>query len=77
MKLLFDVSATQPNSSGKRHGGGRYGEIILFRMIERKLKFACFYDSSKWLNPKVKTACQKGKNSFTRCMWIVRETDCQ
>ena len=43
MKLLFDVSATQPNSSGKRHGGGRYGEIILFRMIERKLKFACFY----------------------------------
>ena len=61
MKLLFDVSATQPNSSGKRHGGGRYGEIILFRMIERKLKFACFYDSSKWLNPKVKTACQKGK----------------
>lgn len=46
MKLLFDVSATQPNSSGKRHGGGRYGEIILFRMIERKLKFACFYDSS-------------------------------
>lgn len=60
MKLLFDVSATQPNSSGKRHGGGRYGEIILFRMIERKLKFACFYNSSKWLNPKVKMACQKG-----------------
>lgn len=58
MNLLFDLKATQPNTSGKRHGGGRYGEIIFFRMIERKIKFACFYDSKLWLNPEVQKECQ-------------------
>ena len=29
-EITFDVSATQPNSSGKRHGGGRYGELFCF-----------------------------------------------
>lgn len=54
MKLLFDLRATQPNLSGKRHGGGRYGEVIFFRMAEKGIKFSCFYDSAKWLNPEVK-----------------------
>lgn len=58
MNLLFDLKATQPNTSGKRHGGGRYGEIIYFRMIERHIKFACFYDSKLWLNPEVHKQCQ-------------------
>lgn len=58
MKLLFDLAATQPNISGKRHGGGRYGEIILLRMIERNIKFGCFYDGKKWLNPEIKNACE-------------------
>lgn len=60
MKLLYDLSATQPNLSGKRHGGGRYGEIILLRMVERGMKFSCFYDSSKWLNPEMRKACERG-----------------
>lgn len=59
MKLLFDLKATQPNSSGKRHGGGRYGEIIFYRMIERQIKFACFYDSKLWINPKIQNICQQ------------------
>lgn len=61
MKLLFDLVATQPNSSGKRHGGGRYGEIILLRMIERGFKFGCFYNSSRWLNPDIEMACKQGE----------------
>lgn len=61
MNLLFDLKATQPNTSGKRHGGGRYGEIIFFRMIERHIKFACFYDSKLWLNPDVQKLCQQYK----------------
>jgi glycosyltransferase involved in cell wall biosynthesis len=52
--LLFDLVATQPNSSGKRHGGGRYGEIILSRIAARDMPLTCFYDSRKWLNPDVK-----------------------
>ena len=59
MKLLFDLKATQPNLSGKRHGGGRYGEIIFFRMLERNISFSCFYDSNLWINPLVLNACQK------------------
>lgn len=58
VKLLFDLLATQPNSSGKRHGGGRYGEIVFFRMVERGIKFFCFYDSRKWLNPQIANLCK-------------------
>ena len=28
-KILFDLTATQPAHGVKRHGGGKYGEIIL------------------------------------------------
>jgi len=51
--ILFDLTATQPNMSGKRHGGGKYGEIILRRIIERKLPIFCYYDSFRWLNPEI------------------------
>jgi len=53
MNLLFDIECSQPNASGKRHGGARYCEIIFFRMIDLGIGFSCFYDSRKWLNPKV------------------------
>lgn len=54
MKLLFDLNATQPLGKAKRHGGGKYGEIIFFRLVETGIEFSCFYDSRKWLNPDVK-----------------------
>lgn len=57
MNLLFDLKATQPNISGKRHGGGKYAEVIFFRMVEKKMYFSCFYDSSLWLNPNIKSLC--------------------
>ena len=53
MNLLFDLAATQPNTSGKRHGGGKYGEIVLKRILELGYKPICFYDSGKWLNPEI------------------------
>lgn len=59
MRLLFDIVATQPCGSVKRHGGGKYGEIILFRMIERRISFWAVYDSRLWLNPDVLNACEK------------------
>lgn len=58
MNLLFDLNATQPNPSGKYHGGGKYAEVVFFRMIERGIKFSCFYDSRKWLNPMIANACK-------------------
>lgn len=57
MNLLFDLACTQPNSSGKRHGGGKYGEIIFIQMIRKGIKFSCFYDSRYWINPQIKDLC--------------------
>lgn len=54
MVILFDLTATQPIGGAKRHGGGKYGEIILRRIIERKLPVVCYYDSQRWLNPEVR-----------------------
>ncbi len=51
IKLLFDITATQPIGTNKRHGGGKYGEIVLRRMLERSVPLVCYYDSSLWLNP--------------------------
>ena len=43
LNLLFDLVATQPNASGKRHGGGKYGEIIFKRIIQLGYKPVCYY----------------------------------
>lgn len=61
MNLLFDLKATQPNNSGQRHGGGKYGEIVLLRMLTLGYKPICFYSKNKWLNPVVKD-CVENNN---------------
>lgn len=52
--LLYDLTATQPFGNSIRHGGGKYGEIILKRIIARHYPVVCFYDSKRWLNPEVR-----------------------
>lgn len=54
VSLLYDLTATQPMSGSTRHGGGKYGEIVLKRMIAREFPLVCFYDGEKWLNPDIK-----------------------
>lgn len=49
-KILFDLSSVQPVGGTKRHGGGKYGEIVFLRIVERKLPVACIYDGNRWLN---------------------------
>lgn len=51
--VLFDLVATQPNASGLRHGGGKYGEIVFKRIVNRNLPIICFYDGNKWINPDI------------------------
>lgn len=53
-KILFDLKGTQPTPTTKIHGGGRYGEMIFRRMVERCLPFSCCYDSRLWLNPDIR-----------------------
>lgn len=51
--LLYDLAATQPNASGKRHGGGRYGEVVFRRIVEMGYKPVCCYDSARWISPEM------------------------
>jgi hypothetical protein len=56
MNILFDLSASQPNSS-KYHGGGEYAKAVFEHLISlnkgekinRKI-IAC-YNPNKWLDP--------------------------
>lgn len=57
--LLYDLTAIQPNDSGKRHGGGKYGEIVFLRMVESGIRPVCFYRSSLWLNPDIAQVIRK------------------
>jgi len=59
MNLLFNLEVTQPNITGKRHGGGIYGEIVFRRMLEKGVKMSALYDSTKWINPELKTVCEE------------------
>lgn len=52
-KILFDLSSVQPVGNTKRHGGGKYGEIVFRRIVSRRLPVACVYNGSKWLNPEI------------------------
>lgn len=52
-RILFDLEATQPNVSSKRHGGGIYGEIVLRKLVEKKADLVAYYNSEKWLNPEI------------------------
>lgn len=61
LNLLFDLVATQPNASGKRHGGGKYGEIIFKRIIQLGYKPVCYYSGSKWLNPEILSLTKDNK----------------
>lgn len=57
-KILFDLEATQPSVSGRRHGGGIYGEIILKKLIEKKADLVCAYNPTRWLNPEIERLCR-------------------
>ena len=61
--ILFDLTATQPIGSNKRHGGGKYGEVVLRQILKRGLPVTCYYDSRMWLNPDIKNLLGGGKTS--------------
>lgn len=51
-RLLYNIIPTQPARS-KRHGGGRYGEVVFKYIITHGYDVICVYDSTKWLNPEI------------------------
>lgn len=57
--MLFNLVAVQPIHSAKFHGGGSYGEVVFWALVERQAKFSCAYDSRKYLDPKIVEACKE------------------
>lgn len=55
MNLLYDLSATQPSPESKFHGGGAYGEVLFFKLLEFLDKFhmVCYYKANSYLNPDI------------------------
>lgn len=59
LKLLFNLELTQPSSSGKRHGGGKYGEVVFKKIVKSNMPVYAFYDSKKWFNPEIMNLIKK------------------
>lgn len=57
--ILYDLTATQPFGKNLRHGGGKYGEVIFKRIVERGLPVSGIYDSKRWLNPEVQSLIEQ------------------
>ena len=56
-QFLFDIIATQPNSDGDFHGGGKYAKKIFFEFLKQPpANWAVYalYDSSKHLDEEIK-----------------------
>ena len=61
MKILYDLTATQPNWNAKVHGGGNYGIAVFFALLKRNADMECAWDSTRFLSPEVKKACEEHK----------------
>lgn len=63
MTLLYDLTATQPSSESKFHGGGVYGEVVFFKLLEylNDTKLVCYYNSKSYLNSNILTEIKKNK----------------
>lgn len=72
MNFLYDLTATQPSPESKFHGGGAYGEVLFFKLVElvyeKKLftgtKLFCYFDKKSYLNPAIIKACEINKISL-------------
>lgn len=55
--LLFDLTSVQAFGSIKKHGGGKYAEIIFFKLIDKGIHFGCYYDSKREIDPEILKEC--------------------
>lgn len=71
--ILFNLSVCQPVGGIKRHGGGIYGEIVLKRIIERKLPVYCYYNAQIWLNPDIESIIRNNGIKMFDCNELTLE----
>lgn len=56
--IIFDLEKVQPTGDTKFHGGGKYGECVFLRLIEKTQNVVAYYDTNRYLNPMVKAAIE-------------------
>ncbi len=57
--IVFNMASTQPDiHSGKRHGGGIYGEIVFKQLLRKTKQVIALYDDKKWINPEIVEVCR-------------------
>jgi glycosyltransferase involved in cell wall biosynthesis len=71
MNLLYNLVAVQPIHSAKFHGGGSYGKVVFWALLDRlyansdtvnqneKFRIFCIYDDKKYLDPDIIAACKE------------------
>lgn len=61
LNFLYDLSATQPSPQSKFHGGGEYGEVVFFKLLEYtdKINLCAYYDSKSYINPDLLKAAEE------------------
>lgn len=65
-KILFDLSACQPNRESKFHGGGVYGQIVFKKLVEMSPNnLAAFYFKERFIDPSItKLIEEKGVETY-------------
>ena len=51
--IIYDLTALQPQTNAPSHGGGKFAEIVLERILERRIPIVCIYDSNRYINPTI------------------------
>ncbi|MFT4095295.1 MAG: glycosyltransferase [Niabella sp.] len=77
-KILFDLTATQPNKEGNFHGGGKYAKKVFLTMVGNAQinpdNFFTFYDSNEALDPYIsQILTEKAIINFDICKTGIRE----
>lgn len=58
MRILYDLTVTQPSSFARIHGGGNYGIVVFLELLRKGYKPECFIDSRKYLREDVTEAIE-------------------
>lgn len=61
MKILFDLTATQPNASGKYHGAAKYAIAVFSELIKRDIIIECIWDSTRSIEDYILKICSNNK----------------
>ena len=75
MKILFDLSATQPFQGNNIHGGGEYAKTVFFKLCEiipPEISLEIFYNPTRNIDNKLIELC---KNKFVQINTCINKSE--